>query len=1219
MNWTERQQEVIDKKGKDILVSAAAGSGKTAVLVERIISRVLSKEDPVDIDRFLVLTFTKDAAREMKVRIRDRIESEIEQTADNKRLKREKTLTNYAMIMTIDGFCSYVVRNNFNDINVDPNFIILDENEAEIMKKEALDEVLEKNYEEKTEKFSDLVKAYKKKNSDSWIRDFVMNIYSKAISQPRPEKWLDEIISSYAAETEEDLMALPWIKETEAYVKKILLSIIETLDKGIEEIQNDFSIDEASKVIDDFEDLRSCFLPMLNDECFDFFSDIKNYSIKKAKSIKDPDLKACYQGIRNSVKESLGNMSCLPGREDLPKLFFELKESRAYFSEIIRLVKEFMAEYQKKKDEKNGLDFSDLEHFALKILCDENDEPTETARIFQDHFVEVMVDEYQDSNEIQELILKSVSKESRGGHNYFCVGDVKQSIYRFRSADPYIFSRKFKDFAEENKDHVRIDLNNNFRSRKNVIDTVNVIFRAIMDESMGNVGYGKEAELYKTGDFIAEDDPSFATEIYEIDPDPDLEDKNESEFIFISKKIRELIDNKFQVSCRDKDNKPALRDIRLSDIAILRRGVSDKYGKMTKLKKILASFGIDSVLAKEEGYFNSMEIENILSFLEILDNPLKDIDMTAVLLSRFAGLTTDELLRVRNLYPDSSIYYAIRNFRDDRSKGKIEEDLKETYDKINDFLGFYSSLRNSPDTELDDLLRIIIRKNDYLTYISSLPGGEQRRANVLKLIDTAASLQDKSGGFHAFSSYIRNLKKYDQEIGMAKLMGDDDNVVRIMTIHKSKGLEFPVVFLCGAGDRFKSGTNGDDTIIDAHYGAAFNLISRNERRERRLDETFYYSCLKALVKRDDLAEEERLLYVALTRAKDKLIVTGLKPAKKNDPAEGRFVFNDVMPLYIKNKVNNYLTWVVSPLITSDLKDSFHEISFKASPDQPLEDIEDTALDLFKEMEEKSFDADIKSIEERIAYNYSFGPESDYKSKYSVSEVKQADIQMNELLRDLDKDEVGELFIEKNNKKTDQAENDKDIVVAEDEFPVPEFIEKTEHVTATSYGTAMHKVLEGIDLLKDYNVRDDVISEINRMADMGFLSREMADKVNPDDIFKFLKSDMMVKLKAAASSGRLLREQNFVSSEELGRLFKNAEGVKERVLLQGTIDCLIVSDDSVIIIDYKTDRVEKEETLIKRYRLQLELYADAAAKAYSKEKKEMYIYSFALGRFIEVKS
>ena len=1203
MNWTDRQQEVIDKKGKDILVSAAAGSGKTAVLVERIISRVLSRENPVDIDRFLVLTFTRDAAREMKTRIRDRIEAEIEKNPDDKRLKREKTLTNYAMIMTIDGFCSYVVRNNFNDIDVDPNFRVIDENEADIMKKEALDEIMERNYQEKTDGFCDLVKAYKKKNNDSWIRDFIMEIYSKAVSQTRPDKWLDRILSSYEAGTEEDLKALPWIQEIFIYVKQILSSMIEALDNGIDEIKSAYSIDEAKKAIDDFDDIRSNLIAMLNDDCFDLFSDVKNYKLKRAKSINDPDLKAFYTDLRNPLRESLSKMSVLPGREDLPDLFSELKESGKYFKEIVRLVREFMAQYQEKKDEQNGLDFNDLEHCALRILCDENDKPTETARIFQDHFVEVMVDEYQDSNEIQELLLRTVSGESRGRHNYFCVGDVKQSIYRFRSADPSIFSRKFKEFAEENEDHVRIDLNNNFRSRKNVIDTVNVVFRSVMDESMGNVGYGKDAELYKKGEFSNEDDPSFDTEIYEISPDPELESKKESEYIFIAKKIRELIDGKFQVSCRDRDGKPSLRDIRLSDIAILRRGVSDEYGEMTKFKKVLASYGIDSVLAKEEGYFDSMEIENILSFLEILDNPLKDVEMAAVLLSRFAGLSPDELLRVRNLYPDSPLYYAVRNFRNDMAGGVIEDGLKAAFDKLDDFLDFYNTLRNSHDTELDELLRTIIRRNDYLTYISALPGGEQRRANVIKLIDTAASIQDKSSGFHAFASYIRNMKKYNVQISMAKLMGDDDNVVRIMTIHKSKGLEFPVVFLAGAGGLLKSGGESNNTITDGHYGAAFKLIRQNERNERRLIEPFYYSCLKALVKRDDLAEEERLLYVALTRAKDKLIVTGLEPTKKNDPARGTFVFKGVMPLFIKNKVSNYLTWLVSPLIESNLKDSFKELSFKAEPDKASEDTVDTALNLYKEIMEKSSDQDIKSIEDRIAYSYSFGPESNYKSKYSVSEVKQANIFTDQLLKDEERDEAGGII--------------SDFPVEEEEFPVPEFISKTEKVTAASYGTAMHRVLEGIDFLKDYNEKDDVRSEIERLIRRGFLSREQADAVNIEDLLKFLRSDMMPFLKEAASSGQLFREQNFVSSEELGRLFSEAKGVKERVLLQGTIDCLIVSDDRVTIIDYKTDRVKTAEDLIKRYRIQLMLYADAAAKAYSREKKEMYIYSFALKRFIKI--
>ena len=1212
MKWTDEQEKVIYTRGKDILVSAAAGSGKTAVLVERIIQRIISEDDPIDIDKLLVLTFTNDAAREMKDRVRRAIDKRLLDDPTNQRLIKQKTLVSYANITTIDSFCSYIVKNNFQEVGIDPNFRIIDDAEGKIFKQQAIEEVFEERYDNPTKEFLDLISTYKKKNSDSEIREFVTKIATKTDSLAWPEKWIKNVLDVYDVDTKEKLLELELVQEFFQIKRNIIKGCIEKIDATADEVCGaEYNQPEYGEKIRCDKDV---LIPLLAIEdpfvLFDAMKNVKFATLRAPKGI-DEDLKGFVKDTRDVWKNVFTKDSkILPGEEDVESIISEIKQVRPYVRELLSLVEDYRRVYQEKKDEVNGLDFTDLEHAALSILVDEDGNPTNAAYTFQNHYDEVMVDEYQDSNEVQETILKAVSGDFIGNHNYFCVGDVKQSIYGFRMADPSIFMSKFNDFAEEDEEHIRIDLNMNFRSRKEVLDVTNDVFSRIMDEDFGDVAYTEEVQLNYGADFLEPEGFSVRPELWYMLPDDEeleasgCDSKKEFEFRFIAQRIRALIDSGYKVQDKDDNDNKFFRQIRYSDIAILRRGVSDEKGEMTRFLEILREYGIDAVLAENKGYFETMEIETVLSFLEILDNPLKDIDLVSVLTSPIAGFSSDELLNVRRAFPEEDLFRAFEKYA-----------LEFKDEKVKAFLDFYYELHDNIDLSIADIIREIVESTGYMNYISSLPGGDLRRANVNKLIEEAEMSTAKSADLYTFMAYIRNRKKYDAEISMAKLMGEEDNVVRIMTIHKSKGLEFPVVFLSDCGKTFNERDLNSNIYVDPKIGLGLKKFI--DSKIRIVVDTFYTTCMKELIREKTRAEEQRLLYVAMTRAKEKLIVTGSFSRKGDvDSAFQKKLYpiGEKMSFVDKFKGTTYFDWII-PSLNSFTSLGVKKYDFSKATIRNIVSAEVAEINVIDERKKRlkqilneSQDSDLDILFERMNYKYEFGVAHEFKNKYSVSEIKHVEIEKNASLVD----------------RVDVVTDDmsEDWIHEEKERVVPRFISgkvDEEAFSATSYGTAMHRVLEGLDLALKYDL-DKVKATIREMASRGYLTPEEADAVNPMHILKFLETDVARSMGEAAKEGRLLREQNFVFSERIDKLFDGLMDVKESedsVLVQGEIDCLIVDDDGVTVIDYKTDRVNSDSDLTDRYSRQLQIYGNAASRTFAKPIKKLLIYSFALGRFIEV--
>ncbi len=1214
MKWTSEQQKVIDTRGKDILVSAAAGSGKTAVLVERIINRILKDEHPIDIDRLLVLTFTREAAREMRDRIRRAIDKQIEIDPKNERLLKQKTLVSYANITTIDSFCSYIVKNNFEEVGIDPNFRVVDEAEAKIFKQQALAEVFEHKYEEQSKSFLKLVSTYKFKNSDSRVREFVEEIARKSESMAWPDEWLDDILKMYQVEDVEKLADFRFVKEFFSIYQNQVRGCIEKIDMTADMLlSEEYGYPEYAEALRCDKD---AILPVLAVENpFEFFDAMKNVSFPRLNK-KDAD-KETHDYISKKVRPKWKNVFIkdaknLPSKEDCERIVSEFNGLYPFVKELISLVRDYRASYQAKKDEVNGLDFSDLEHAALSILVDpETKQATDAAEAFQKHYEEVMVDEYQDSNEIQESILRAVSGDYIGKNNYFCVGDVKQSIYGFRMADPSIFMQKFEDFREETNEHIRIDLNRNFRSRKEVLDITNDVFKMAMDRDMGDVSYESDVYLYLGADYLEKEVGSDRPEIWYMNPtDEELslaecDSKNEFEFKFIAQRIRNLIDSGYQVQDKDEDDNLILRPVRFSDIAILRRGIKDDSGEMSRFLDILREYGIDAVLAENSGYFNTYEIETILSFLEILDNPLKDVDLISVLSSEIGHFSEDDLVDIRRAYPDDDFYVALTRYAAESENGQ----------KAQAFLDFYSSLRENEDLSISDLIRKIVDESGFMNYISSMPGGDLRRANVLKLIDEAEMSESKSADLYTFMAYIRNRKKYKAEIGMASLLGEEENVVRIMTIHKSKGLEFPVVFLSGCGKQFNDMDTMGALLIDPKFGLA--LKRYDEGRVRICRNTFFTDCMSTLIKAKTRGEEQRLLYVAMTRAKEKLIISGVLGGQKDaDEALVEYVYPIVgrMSFVDKFKARNYFGWLL-PSLNATQEFGAPKYTFSKATIKTFVEAEATELDAKEERKQRlnlilneSTDADLADMLDRISFEYRFDGSEKFKNKYSVSEIKHMEIDQKASFidrEDLNQDDMTEKMISE-----------------PEDVPVPRFIsgeKEVEEFSATSYGTAMHRALEGLDMSVVYD-EETLRTAIKEMNERGFLSDDEAKSLQIFDLLKYLNSDIGRLVHKASLEGRLLREQNFVFSERIDKLFAGLsedELSDQEVLVQGEIDCLVVGDDGVIVIDYKTDRVSDEQELLNRYSRQLQIYGEAASRTFGREIDKLYIYSFVLNRFIEV--
>lgn len=1206
VKWTSEQKKVIDLRDRDILVSAAAGSGKTAVLVERIVNRICVDNPPVDIDRMLVVTFTKAAAAEMRERVSRAIDSLKEQKPDDENLQRQSTLVHNALITTIDSFCLFVVQNNFAQLNLDPDFRIGDQAELKLMLKDALAQVFEDNYaREDNEEFINLIDTYSKGRNDSAVRQMVEDIYYKAGSSSWPRKWMNSLLRLYDIKSAKQLEDSEIIKEIVDYSRVLLEEAVQELTMakdlasatpGLEKYALTLSEDIA--LFDGMADVTGYvgMQEFLNKISFGRIAVIRKFDGDEKKKERVKSMRDATKKKVDGIKQKYFGMS-------IELMYEQLERQRPFVKELIRLSLEFYDAMEAVKTRKRVFDFSDIEHFALRILVDEQTlEPTETAREFSKHFEEIMIDEYQDSNQVQEDILTAISREHQGVGNMFMVGDVKQSIYRFRMARPELFMEKYNTYTSDDSAHQRIDLHKNFRSRNEVLDFTNDIFYKIMAADLGNVQYDDDAALYPGASYPKE---TMRPELLLVDyKDEDLseiiEDKVQIEALLIANRIRSLMENGMVTDKKTGQ----LRAVQYRDIVILSRSVAT-WGNT--VAAVLKDCDIPAHVESNTGYFSSYEIQVILSMLRILDNPLQDIPMAAVLASPIVGMDDEELAQIRSAFKGVSFAQAALS-------AMAGEDGYED-EKLKAFALVFERLRGAvADTPIHELLYRMLDETGFYRYASAMPAGKRRRQNIDMLIEMAAAYEKTSykGLFH-FVRYIDIQQKYEIDYGEADTAGENDDVVRIMTIHKSKGLEFPVVFVSGLGKGFNTQDTKSDLVIHEKLGLGLVEKTKSPRTKRP---SLIRNEIESRIKRENLGEELRVLYVALTRAKEKIILTGgLSNAQKSfEKYRGNVNANQPISFGQREGAGCYLDWVIPAMLSYPDKYTVStvdatEFAARTAMDMAANDISKAQLigHISAADETKA-----KELAEEFDFEYAYASDITKKSKYSVSELKH------------------DSMVEKYDSTEREAERPK-FLLEEKETYVPDFARDDEAGGASNEskepknaagvnqgalrGTAVHRVMECLDFksLCDIDTKDHVAvsafvkKSMDEMLKKGLITDDMYRLTRPKLIEQFISSDVAARMAQADKRGDLYKEKPFVMDYE-------------GVLVQGIIDVFWLENDKIVLLDYKTDRVNAAKELIDRYSTQLKLYADALGRIFSTDGKsiqadERLIYSFRLQQTI----
>lgn len=1171
--WTEDQKKVIELRNKNILVSAAAGSGKTAVLVERIMEIVCDEKNPVDVDRLLVVTFTKAAATEMKERVGAAIRKRLEEQPNNGYLQKQEALVPHAQITTIDSFCAYILRNHFGEIDLDPAFRVADEGELKLLKKDLLKELLEEKYAEKDPAFLHFVECYASGKSDAQLEELILKLYEFSVSDPFPEEWLEHLMTENAEISEEVIL-----RHVEKILESLILENAQMIDlcRGI---RGPIWYEEA--FLEDRKLLETMNRQTTYEEYSKVLRNLSFTALSRKKMPPDVD-----EGKKELVKDSRKRMK--KSLENIEKQFFYMspeligeteKCAKIARNELISLTLEFSKRFAEKKRKRNIVDFSDIEHLALQILIEKKDGkciPTEIAKSYEEYFYEIMIDEYQDSNLVQELILTSISKCPMGEHNLFMVGDVKQSIYRFRQARPELFMEKQDTYTLTESSSQRINLSKNFRSRKEVLDTVNFLFKKIMQKDLGNVSYDKEAMLYlgaaftepeKTEDVRSE---LLLLDLPEEEPDEKL-DKAELEAAMVAQQILKMREN---AKVTDKKS-GELRPVRFSDIVILLRTMS---GWSDTFSNVLGSYGIPVVTGSSTGYFSANEIQTILNFLKILDNQKQEIPLAAVLHSPIGNLDSTEMAKIRSAFPELSYDAACRAYA---SSGE-EESLKK---KLQDFWALVDELRKAAEyLPIHKLLWEIYDKTAYDQMVRLQPNGAVRAENLQMLVQKALDYENTSyRGLFNFVRYIENLQKYEVDYGIAELGTGNENAVQIMSIHKSKGLEFPVVFVSGLSKRFNKQDAKASIAMHPELGLGIDAINPEKRKKMP---TLHKKVIQKQIELESLGEELRVLYVALTRAKEKLIMTGsLKNASEELQklsTEKAYCCRGSYESLCSG--SSFLDWI---LMASAGEEAPYVTEIRSLEDlmiQKTEQVISAQYD-YEALRRKSAEIP-QNLRERLEYVYPHQEQMEIPGKVSVSELKMAAME----------EEVLEMFEEP------------EIVPY-----VPAFLREERKGSATERGNAYHKLMECMDF-SEIRHSEQVKAQISHLVEQGRLTKEAAESINAYQIYLFCQTDLCKRILTAQREGRFYKEQPFVFARPARELYPEQDSDQD-VLIQGIIDAYFEEDGQYVILDYKTDHVTTEEELVKRYQKQLNLYGQAVEQMTGKNVKELIMYSFRLGKEI----
>lgn len=1260
MKFTEDQQRVIDLRNCNILVSAAAGSGKTAVLVERIVELVsgsgCDSARAVDIDRLLIVTFTNAAAAQMRERITKALSDRVEAEPDNEHIKKQLMLIHNAKIMTIHSFCLYLIKNHFNDIGLDPDFRTADEGEIRLLKQEVLSELLEEQFALGRQEFTDCVEYFAYDGREKWLEELIERLYTFSGSYPFPEKWLRQHRMDYHVETFEELVKTEWfagmMQEISALLQeckeqeKAALKVCEEPDgpyfyavalEQDQELLAGLEQELASVVQTASEPEQSVASAEMDSsvakDAFEALAArVQGISYARMAPKKDDSVSAekreLVKAMRERVKSLLGTLSEKYFVSGPKQWLAECRQADAALCELVDLALLFGERLTEKKREKNLLDFEDMEHLALQILLKEEENgqmvPSDTALEYREQFVEILIDEYQDSNLVQEFLLQSISGEDDGRFNRFMVGDVKQSIYKFRLARPELFLEKFATYQKEDGNCVRVDLKQNFRSRHEVTDCVNDLFLQLMHRELGGVEYDADAALYPAAQFPEADgeaadarekdvalgseekqgsavpvstacEASIARSPYE----PELciaaisgekgEDPKELEAKMIAGKIREIVG---KLPVRDSES-GQLRPARYQDIVILLRTTS---GWDETFKKILEENAIPVFVTSKTGYFAATEVQTVLNFLRVLNNPLQEIPLFGVLKSVLFGFGDAQLATLRALDETGKrcLYDCVKLAAGEGESGEgsvgygsgsngADASLRE---KCCSFLSFLNRYREyAVYLPIHKLMEQFLEETGYLYTVSALPGGVQRRINVEMLLTRAESFEKTSysGLFH-FIRYMEQLEKYDIDYGETGASDENADVVRIMSIHKSKGLEFPVCFVSGLSKRFNRQDSVAPVLMDMDLGLAIDWVDPTARIRHT---TLKKNVLARKLNADSMGEELRVLYVALTRAEEKLILTGTCKEDKlpqEDATQGAYGYSALR----LQEASSYYDLVLPAWQSVGRR-------LQICTQEELLQAELVRASLGYNSRQKLFEEAGKEPEaaelalcERLQKPYAHENLAGLFVKTTVSELKKEGMQ-------------------------EEAAEGLELFPEEEVVPyLPQFVrEQEENVSGTTRGSAYHRLLEIFPFERQETwTAEKIRTVIEEYKADRRLSEEYAAAINVYKIRAFLQTPLAARMAKAARSNRLHREQPFVLGLSANRL--NTDFPEdETVLIQGIIDVYLEEEDGIVLADYKTDLVKDPKELILRYRVQLDYYEEALVRLTGKCVKEKLIYSFGL--------
>ncbi len=1226
VTWTEEQKKVIDLRDRNILVAAAAGSGKTAVLVERILSRITDPVDPVSVDELLIVTFTKAAAAQMRDRIGQALRQRLLETPENIHLQRQLTLLHYAQITTIDSFCNHVVRSHFDELDMDPDFRIGDEGELKLIRGDLIRQLLEDQYALGDPEFYQFVETVATGKTDDGIEEWIEKLYFFVSAYPFPEKILREWGEEGTQETEAPL----WLEFLFDQLHREADEFITQYDQAI---RMAMAVDGPAAYVDMFLSDRDQARRVRQAKDYDSLQQaLADMTFVRKPTIRsktvDPDLKEQLSAFRDERKKAMLKWQEHYAFPEKKEMLRQMEVSAGPLRMLCRLTAEFTRRFDDYKKEKHLLDFSDLEHLALQILVTEEDGqivPSAVARQLQKGYREVMIDEYQDSNLVQELLLSSVAGHWRGQPNQFMVGDVKQSIYKFRMARPEIFMEKYASYTSEDSTSQKIDLHKNFRSRGEVLDAANYVFRQIMAESLGGITYDDQSALYVGAGFPEPEateekkNHDYTTEVLLVDlADEDGYrrdiDAREAEAKAIAARIRELTDETNGLQIWDSKEK-RYRTARYGDMVILLRTFT---GWAEPFVNILLNAGIPAFAQSATGYFTALEVQTVLNCLRILDNPMQDIPLASVLHSPIGGFTSEEMAQmqaafkkagspggIRGMYgaclylggqiPEKDLHYAESvALSEDTPLGRKTASFLRQMEKLR---------RQAMYLPLHELLQHVYTDTGYYELASVMPDGAVRRANLDMLMEKAIAYESTSYyGLFDFVRYIENLHKYDIDFGEAVPDGESGDTVRITTIHKSKGLEYPVVFVAGTGKSFNQQDSRSRILMHPDLGLASDYVDTELRLRTS---TLKKQVLARKLTLDNLGEELRVLYVAMTRAKEKLILTGTdkylrRKLEKQNTLVGWPM--EALPSSMVAGAGSYLDWLL--LCLGRWEDAPIRLEVVPFGRLFMDEIETQLIrhETRRQLEQWepgiSWDPEARAeMESRLSFAYPWQQDENLPVKVSVSELKHAA---------MDED----------------PESCKLVPLEGEQSLTPGFLQKEQVIGGASRGTVYHLAMEKMDFAaySQWGQTGDETSlerQLTIWQEEGLFTREETDCMDRRELMIFAASPVMERMGAAQTVGLLFQEKPFVMGLPAREIYPENPS-EELVVIQGIIDVYWQEGDSLILLDYKTDRVfqkDGEEVLVRRYKTQLDLYAKALEAAVGLPVKEKLIYSFTLNRLI----